>query len=69
MLVQEPMVSFTALDRCDRCGAQACAQVERTGSFDPVLLLCGHHSRINKNAILSQGFVIRWDEEQEYYNY
>lgn len=35
--------SLTALDRCDRCGAQAYVRVVLSGGAD--LLFCGHHGR------------------------
>ncbi|MEI8056431.1 MAG: hypothetical protein WCI29_03435 [Actinomycetes bacterium] len=34
---------LTALDRCDRCGAQAYVRVTLTAGGD--LLFCGHHFR------------------------
>ncbi len=38
-----PSSSLTALDRCDRCGAQAYLRVELAGGGD--LLFCAHHAR------------------------
>lgn len=64
MLVDE-FVSLTALDRCDKCGAQA---VSQSNLGAPSLLFCGHCTNKFKDALLDQGFTIRWDEEQEYYN-
>lgn len=34
---------FTALDRCDRCGAQAYVRVELASGRE--LLFCAHHAR------------------------
>jgi hypothetical protein len=34
---------LTALDRCDRCGAQAYMRVELSGGAE--LLFCAHHAR------------------------
>ena len=34
---------LTAVDRCDRCGAQAYLRVELAGGGE--LLFCGHHAR------------------------
>jgi hypothetical protein len=34
---------LSALDRCDRCGAQAYLRVELAGGGD--LLFCAHHAR------------------------
>jgi hypothetical protein len=38
-----PSTPLTALDRCDRCGAQAYLRVELPGGAD--LLFCAHHAR------------------------
>ncbi|MBY9073612.1 hypothetical protein K1X13_02140 [Nocardioides sp. WL0053] len=38
-----PSTSLTAVDRCDRCGAQAYLRVELAGGGD--LLFCAHHAR------------------------
>ena len=38
-----PSAPLTALDRCDRCGAQAYLRVELAGGGD--LLFCAHHAR------------------------
>jgi hypothetical protein len=38
-----PSSPLTALDRCDRCGAQAYLRVELTGGGE--LLFCAHHAR------------------------
>jgi hypothetical protein len=38
-----PSPKFTALDRCDRCGAQAYVRVELASGGD--LLFCAHHAR------------------------
>lgn len=35
--------SLTAMDRCDKCGAQAYVRVVLSGGAD--LLFCGHHGR------------------------
>jgi hypothetical protein len=34
---------LTPLDRCDRCGAQACVRVELANGHD--LMFCAHHAR------------------------
>jgi hypothetical protein len=34
---------LTAVDRCDRCGAQAYLRVQIKGGFE--LLFCAHHAR------------------------
>src|SRR3954449_3241379 len=38
-----PETPLTAVDRCDRCGAQAYMRVELTGGGE--LLFCAHHAR------------------------
>jgi hypothetical protein len=38
-----PSPKFTALDRCDRCGAQAYVRVELASGGE--LLFCAHHAR------------------------
>ncbi len=38
-----PTPQFTALDRCDRCGAQAYVRVELASGGE--LLFCAHHAR------------------------
>ncbi len=38
-----PTPQFTALDRCDRCGAQAYVRVELSSGGE--LLFCAHHAR------------------------
>jgi hypothetical protein len=38
-----PSPQFTALDRCDRCGAQAYVRVQLTSGGE--LLFCAHHAR------------------------
>lgn len=38
-----PSSPMTAVDRCDRCGAQAYLRVELAGGGE--LLFCAHHAR------------------------
>jgi hypothetical protein len=38
-----PRTPLTAVDRCDRCGAQAYLRVELDGGGE--LLFCAHHAR------------------------
>ena len=38
-----PSTPLTAVDRCDRCGAQAYLRVELAGGGE--LLFCAHHAR------------------------
>jgi len=43
MMQTAELSRLTALDRCDRCGAQAYVQVELVAGAE--LLFCGHHAR------------------------
>lgn len=52
---------FTALDRCDRCGAQAYVRVT-IGSSD--LLFCGHHFTDNEPKLAAVATYIQ-DERSE----
>ena len=40
---------LTALDRCDRCGAQAYVRVTLANGGD--LLFCGHHFRAHEDKL------------------
>ncbi|MCW2762077.1 MAG: hypothetical protein JWR85_2278 [Marmoricola sp.] len=42
-------VPLTAVDRCDRCGAQAYLRVELLGGGE--LLFCAHHARKHGDKI------------------
>ena len=44
-----PIKPLTALDLCDRCGAQAYVRVVLPGSAE--LLFCGHHARQHADAL------------------
>jgi hypothetical protein len=44
-----PIKPLTALDLCDRCGAQAYVRVVLPGSGE--LLFCAHHSRKHADAL------------------
>lgn len=49
----------TAMDRCDRCGAQGYI----TWSLDGFpLTFCGHHTNAYGDALITQGFTIRVDD-------
>lgn len=50
---------LTALDRCDRCGAQAYV---RTDLNDSELLWCNHHFTKNELTLLAAGAVVVRDE-------
>jgi hypothetical protein len=44
-----PSKPLTALDLCDRCGAQAYMRVVLPGSGE--LLFCAHHGRLHAEAL------------------
>ena len=60
--IDNPVLDFTAMDRCSRCGAQALAlaQHEEFGEF----LFCGHHMRDHEDFLLDSGWEIIWDGQQ-----
>ena len=47
--VVAPSAKLTALDRCDRCGAQAYLRVELSSGGE--LLFCAHHAREHAEKI------------------
>jgi hypothetical protein len=53
----ETITQFNALDRCDRCGAQAYLEVEIRNGLPP-LMFCGHHS----NTLALSAFTVLRDE-------
>ncbi len=58
-----PAATFTAIDRCDRCDAQARVRVILSGGA--VLLFCGHHARQHHSALETVAESIQTDEETE----
>lgn len=50
---------FNALDRCDRCGAQARTRVIMPSSL--VLLFCGHHTNKYIYGLVAMGAVTETD--------
>lgn len=50
---------FTALDRCDRCGAQAYVRVELMKGGE--LLFCAHHAREHADKLKSVASSIHDD--------
>ena len=49
---------LTALDRCDRCGAQAYVEVKLTAS-KMLLLFCAHHFRENEDKLKLTSRIVR----------
>ena len=52
-------MTFTALDRCDRCGAQARVRALLPGGGD--LLFCGHHGRLHADALAKVALTVEGD--------
>ena len=57
-----PSPPLTALDLCDRCGAQAYVRVVLAGSGE--LLFCAHHSRQHADALARAGAEIQDETER-----
>lgn len=51
---------LTALDRCDRCGAQAYVRVLLQGERE--LLFCNHHANVHEAALRS--IAVLWQDER-----
>ncbi|MBA3309808.1 MAG: hypothetical protein H0U28_07065 [Nocardioidaceae bacterium] len=56
-----PSPQLTALDRCDRCGAQAYVRVELASGRE--LLFCAHHAREHQDKLEQVAAAIQ-DETQ-----
>ena len=54
-----PSPQLTALDRCDRCGAQAYVRVELPGGNE--LLFCAHHGREHGPKL--RALAVNWHDE------
>ncbi len=52
-----PSKPLTAMDLCDRCGAQAYVRVVLAGGGE--LLFCAHHSRQHAKALAKVAFEIQ----------
>ncbi len=57
----EAQTILTALDRCDRCGAQA--YVRAVLSSGGVLLFCNHHARQVEDSLRPQ--TAEWVDESD----
>lgn len=53
------MREFLAVERCDRCGAQAKHAANKPGHAE--LLFCNHHYRDHKDALLEAYWLIESD--------
>jgi hypothetical protein len=50
------LTSLSAVDRCDRCGAQAYVRVELAGGAE--LLFCAHHARQHEDKLRQVAITI-----------
>jgi hypothetical protein len=57
-----PSEPLTAMDLCDRCGAQAYVRVMLPGPGE--LLFCGHHSRLHADALAKVAIEIQDETER-----
>jgi hypothetical protein len=55
------MLTLTALDRCDRCGARAYHKATKAGEPSE-LLFCKHHHREHRDGLLNSYWLIESDE-------
>lgn len=53
------MISLTADDRCDRCGAQAHYHAKKPGGGE--LMFCSHHYKENRDALLEGYWLVDTD--------
>ena len=54
---QPPVARLTAMDRCDRCGAQAYVRVLLPSFLE--LLFCAHHNRQHATALAEMAIDIQ----------
>ncbi len=57
-----PSTPLTALDRCDRCGAQAYVRATLPGGSE--LLFCGHHANAHRPSLLVAGADLHDETEK-----
>lgn len=55
-ILDNPVIEFTAHDRCDRCGAQAYTMATKEGCSE--LLFCLHHRNEHYDALLDQDWKV-----------
>lgn len=60
-LISKPKPALTAMDRCDRCGAQALVQVLFVTAGSE-LLFCNHHFVKHADAIGAQAGLVVTDD-------
>ena len=61
MTATAQLSGLSAIDRCDRCGAQAYVRVELAGGAE--LLFCAHHARQHEDKLREVAITIH-DETQ-----
>ena len=57
-----PSNPLTAIDRCDRCGAQAYLRVELAGGGE--LLFCAHHARAHGDKLREIAITVHDETEK-----
>lgn len=57
-----PSTPLSALDRCDRCGAQAYLRVELAGGGE--LLFCAHHAREHGDKLREIAITVHDETEK-----
>jgi hypothetical protein len=50
------VTTLTALDRCDGCSARALTVATKPEHTD--LLLCGHHTHVNRVSLIAKGWFL-----------
>ncbi|MFC4944135.1 DUF7455 domain-containing protein [Pseudonocardia sp. GCM10023141] len=58
MITTPIAMPLTAMDRCDRCGAQAKVRVVLAAGE---LLFCGHHTRKHSEKLAELSADMRWE--------
>lgn len=56
MTATAQLTGLSAVDRCDRCGAQAYVRVELSGGAE--LLFCAHHARQHEDKLRQVAITI-----------
>ena len=56
MTATAQLTGLSAVDRCDRCGAQAYVRVELAGGAE--LLFCAHHARQHEDKLREVAITI-----------
>ncbi|HJR88767.1 MAG TPA: hypothetical protein VJ782_01240 [Aeromicrobium sp.] len=62
MTATAQLTGLSAVDRCDRCGAQAYVRVELAGGAE--LLFCAHHARQHEDKLREIAITIHDETDQ-----